>query len=293
MPDVLTMGGQIANNHWEQGSILPGPLVDLAIAARPSWMQGTISSDDWLMVVSHPCDLVNSKSTNEPAIEVLRLTPHAGRRPDSGLILGQNPRRICVVGHTTAGEAILHAWAHERWLAQREILTKGTPEPTRRLPAKVVDSIALWLSKRYVRAAFPGCFDSRWRGANQVNLKQWQELLDTFRTEISAVYLRLSTEAELHDPNLIYQVRVLVVFDQTKTERQANWSSQRAVLQTRVEAFWKQFPGITCSEVLVQATNETTLDEIRRPWRKFEADWLSFVNETGIAAESIADDAGA
>lgn len=296
MPDSPTLGDVIAANHWEQGSVLPGPLAVQAVALRPSWMQGSVSADDWLVVVSHPCDLVNPRPANEPAIEVLRMTVQPGARPDSGFVLGKNPRRLAVVGldgSSASGTTVLHGWAHDRWSIPRELLTRGTPDPNRRLPQRVVSTLAIWLAKRYVRAAFPGRFDERWRGDRLQHLKAWTDLIAAHGSVLSGVYLRLNTEAELHDLSLPYVVTMLVLYDRDKAQRIAEWPTRRAAIQTEVERFWSQHTGITCVEVLVQAIDETTVDQITPPWRKFEADWLSFAEDAVEHAQAIPDDAGA
>lgn len=293
MLDSPTLGDVIANNHWEQGSALPGPLAAQAVALRPACLSGVMGADDWLVIMSHPCDLVNPKPTNEPTVEILRLTPHPGRRPDSGLVLGQNPRRICVVGSTTAGSIVLHAWGHDRWFIPREHLTVAVPDPDRRLAVRVVGTLAIWLAKRYVRAAFPTRFDERWRGERQANLKEWVNLLARYSSMMSGVYLRLNTHDELHDLDSHYVVLVSVLYDREKAEQRPDWASRRACLQTEVERFWSRHAGIRCSEVLVQATDEATVDQVRSPWQKFEADWLSFADDTVDHAQIIPDEAGA
>ena len=215
MSDARSLGELIANNHWEQGSVLPGPLAAQAIALRPAWMQGPVSEEDWLVVVSHPCDLVNPKADNEPAVEILRFTPRPGSRADSGFILGKNPRRMHVLGLSSAGDSgtvVLHAWAHDKWPVPRELLQAASPEPDRRLPPSVVTQVALWLSKRFVRSAFPGSFDDRWRGPRLEHLKAWLDLMKTHSNVLAGVYLRLTTEAELVDPNLSYGITVQVLF---------------------------------------------------------------------------------
>lgn len=293
MPDMPTLGDSVAANHWEQGAVLPSSLMAQAVALRPSCLPGSVGPDDWLVVMSHPCDLVNPRPANEPTVEVLRLTPQAARRPDSGLILGQNPRRLSLVAATTAGTVVLHAWAHDRWSVPRELLATAAADQDRKLAPRVVATIAIWLAKRYVRAAFPTCFDERWRGERLVHLKEWIDLLAKYSPMLAGVYLRLNTQEELRDLTVPYAILVSVLYDRDHADRRPDWPSQRASLQTEVERFWRKHPGIRCSEVLVQALDEATVDQIRPPWQKFEADWLSFADEADEHAAPVADGAGA
>lgn len=200
----------IEKHGWRQGAVL-GPTLLCATRERaPSDI--AITEDNWLVVTSHDCDVVNARLDKEPTVELLRAEV-LPRKPDKQQVWGRNPREMELeVEDGTGGAVVLKVRVHERWTLPREVLS--TEAPARLLGDKERRLIAEWLAKRYIRAAFPTAFDGRWRA----KLRDWTRLLEKHSRWLQGVYLRLSTLQELAE-QIPYKVHLIVAAPAAVTKK--------------------------------------------------------------------------
>ncbi len=261
---------QIAKHGWRQGAVLGQILAEAAQKCAPETIAH--ASDDWLIVTSHDCDIVNFSLGKEPVVEVLRgavLDCKAAAGPHK---LGRNPRILQLSIKTDASPLVLECKIHERWNIPRELLMQESP--TALLPGAACRLIAEWLAKRYIRAAFPSTFDVRWRS----NLKAWTKLLARYSQWIQGVYLRLNTmnELEVDEP---YRCHMMVAVPE-KMMTDPNWAAARDEIDREVSTFWSQFkPGIHFDGCEVLGTDEITLADLEL-YQRFDADWVSYADDS-------------
>jgi hypothetical protein len=256
---------------WRQGAVLGPELLKAARERAPSSL--VVVDDNWLIVTSHDCDVVNKHLDKEPAVEILRAETVIRKTLDKQQVGGRNPRIMQIAVEDGIGcTVILSVRGHERWTLPREIL--ATEAPVRVLGIKERRLIAEWLAKRYIRAAFPTAFDGRWRTA----LREWTSLLEKHSRWVQGIYLRLSTLSEL-DAGTPYKVD-LIVAAPAAAKKGPGWVAKRDEIEREVETFWTRFvPGIECAGVDVRGTDEVTLDEIEQ-YQRFDADWVSFTDDS-------------
>ncbi len=268
----------IEKHGWRQGAVLGPALLCTARERAPSGL--TITEDNWLVVTSHDCDVVNARLDKEPTVEVLRAEV-VQQKPDKQQVWGRNPRDLHLeVEGRNGGALVLKIRVHERWSLPREVLS--TEAPARILADKERRLIAEWLAKRYIRAAFPTAFDGRWRA----RLRDWTRLLEKHSRSLQGLYLRLSTLRELPE-SVPYKVHLIVAAPAAVTQ-EASWAAKRDELEREIEGFWKQFmPGIECVGVDVLGTDQLTLAEIE-PYQRFDADWVSFADDSA-ATPAVVD----
>jgi hypothetical protein len=140
IPDLVRTAG------WRQGDI-----IDDKVAIR-----ALISSEpDFLVIITQDCDIVQSLD-NEPYIEFL-----AGKftsESDGNLYFGKNPRRLQVAIDGKMAEFVIH----DHFRVKKEIFAETDPrKSTAQLSKNDVKLIARWISKRYIRPAFPDEFNAR------------------------------------------------------------------------------------------------------------------------------------
>ena len=287
------IGTQIERRGWRQCAILPVPLAAIAANARPAWLQTyatAFNADvDWLIVLTHDCDLVNASLEKEPAVELLRAVCLASP-PNPELVWGKNPRSLHCTGMTRTTQTTLKIMAQDRWTVPRDLLTRSACDPDRTLPGKVAKAIINWQAKRYFRAAFPGAFDARWHG-EQIDsarpdkrrdatkfLRAWTALIGRHSAAIKTLYMQLNTMAELA-VDLPYSLRLLVIIE-PHAARSSSWTTIRAELDRDISAFWRQFPGVTLREVDIRVPDDISLGEMEG-WHRFDADWLSASDDSG------------
>lgn len=261
----------IEKHGWRQGAVLgPALLVD-ARACAPAKV--TVSDADWLIVTSHDCDVVNDTLAKEPFVELMRAEV-ARKAADKQQTGGRNPRVLQVALQSTL---VLTFKVHERWTIRRELLVREAPKEL--LDDKTRRLIAEWLAKRYIRAAYPTAFDSRWRPGGK--LKEWTGLLEKHSAWIQGVYLRLSTLDEL-DGAKPYRCHAIVGVP-AKVRKESAWVAKREEIDREVTAFWKQFTaaGITFDGADILGTDEITLADLDH-YQRFDADWVSFADDTAV-----------
>jgi hypothetical protein len=140
IPELLRSAG------WRQGDIISDKAAICAL----------ISSDpDFLVIITQDCDIVQSLD-NEPYIDFLAgmFTSNA----DGNLSLGKNPRRLQVTIDGKIAEFVIH----DHFRVKKEEFVKINPKKsTARLGKNDITLIARWISKRYIRPAFPDEFNAR------------------------------------------------------------------------------------------------------------------------------------
>lgn len=265
----------IEKHGWRQGAVLGPTLLVDACACAPT--EVAVSDTDWLIVTSHDCDVVNDALAKEPFVELMRAEAVVRKAADKQQIGGRNPRVLQVALKAPDGTLVLTLKVHERWTIRRELLVKEPPG--RLLDDKTRRLIAEWLAKRYIRAAYPTAFDSRWRPNGK--LKEWTGLLEKHSASIQGVYLRLSTLDEL-DNSKQYRCHAIVGVP-AKVRKEPDWAAKRDQLERDVTAFWEQFSaaGIIFDGVDVLGTDEITL-AVLDLYQRFDADWVSFADDTAV-----------
>ena len=261
---------RIDQHGWRQGAVL-GPLLRRVVRERaPAHL--AIREDDWLIVTSHDCDIVNGRLEKEPLVEIVRAEVVTRALPNREQSWGRNPRALQLQIDSGGDAVVLGIQVHDRCMVGREILLEEPPE--RLLGDKERRLLAEWLAKRYIRAAFPTAFDGRWHS----ELRDWTKLLEGHSRWIQGVYLRLSTLRELgrHVP---YKVHFIIAVPAT-ARKDPGWATKRDEIDRAVEAFWSRFkPGIEFVGVEVLGTDEVTLADIE-PYQRFDADWVSFADDS-------------
>jgi len=263
--------GEIERLGWRQGAVLGPNLSAQAGELAPKTIG--FADGDLLIVTSHDCDVLNRTLEKEPTVELLRAAVLEKEKPDKQQAWGRSPREMQIeIGIGGGDSVVLFLRIHDRWPIPRKLLM--TEAPRLSLLDKPRRLIAEWLAKRYIRAAFPSAFDSRWRP----KMKEWTALLEGQSRCVQGIYLRLSTNAELDDATP-YRIH-LIVATPAEASKVPAWPTKKAELESLVEKFWKQFsPGIDCAGVEAIPTDRLTLAEIEL-YQRFDADWVSFADDS-------------
>ena len=218
---------EIANRGWRQGAILGDALAKLAREYAPPTVD--VDGEDWLVLTSHDCDIVNASIDKEPVVEVLQMRATAAGKVDRRQSWGRNPRTLQLAIEAREAAVVLSCGVHDRWTIPRTLLMQESPAQC--LPDKERRLVAEWLAKRYTRAAFPTAFDQRWRS----KLNDWQKLLRKHSEWIQGVYLRLDTLDELA-AETPYQCHLILAVPRAKRD-DADWARKRAEIEEEGQAF--------------------------------------------------------
>ena len=273
MTDARARIEALRAHGWRQGSVLP-PTTVAAAQKDGRWPQRiAVSPDDWLIVLSHVCDLRNPTPANEPDVEVLVARPYAGSKADSRETHGRNSRRLHFEGEIGRSTIRLVAHAHERFAIDRLLLAESPPDQQRvvghleRTTDRTLRVLITWITKRYQRQAFPDEFD---QVAGQAKHK-----VDAFLTaqadKILGVFVAFA-ERQDQTPRFHLEFRIVI---KTKSVGE-DWPRQQADVEEAFEACWVGAIGVEVDAVAVQARHFSIGEMSEGNFQKFDRDWISY-----------------
>jgi hypothetical protein len=289
----------VAENGWRQGSILPPSLVCSLIAEHqipavvvsrresPSGWVGWLltafkqaflrrhaasnlnaDSDRW-MVVSQDCDLVQADWSKEPYVELILIRPSKGNQLPPAW--GQSPREMQF--RDPPGEMIPQRFVcsvQDRVLIDRRYLSDAKPDQRREFDRENVKRICHWISRRYVRAAFPDAFNDRVKSALD-SLTDRKGQLSKQSDLLTGVYVRVAEE-ELETDNSYEMIIWAAMRPRDFEEPQKNAAAQQ--LLDLLEATLGSCTGIDIVECLLKSEQDITLDHLHE-WKRWDFDVLS------------------
>ena len=225
MPQSL--GDQLDERGWQAGAVVsPTMLPQIAIhLTRPGQPAAIVQADDWLVVVSQTCDVVQSKLDNEPLIEVLHCQPVANLR---GEYQGRKSTRRLDFRPNKPLHATVILSAHaiaDRYVVPRDLFGGHGPDDARQLSTNAIVNLQQWYALRYSRPAWPDRFNER------IDKKAKKRLVDAIKMlSVDEVEVRVCI-AEGHEElpaNSPYHLAVFYVVDQ------AIWDGD---LEARTQAY--------------------------------------------------------
>lgn len=166
---------------------------EVAVSACPS---RPVTDEEIGVVLSHDCDLARGPE-KEPWVEIIIVRPIEGPAQGNQTRM-KSPRLLDFHGRLDGTPITGRVLAADRILAPKARLAGRSPagfletHPAGLLPA--------WISRRYIREAFPTEFDKRWSPAR----KAIRDHLRATGEHLEAIYLRLE-ERDL-GPDEVYVV---------------------------------------------------------------------------------------
>ncbi|MGH9906848.1 MAG: hypothetical protein ACRD8U_14850, partial [Pyrinomonadaceae bacterium] len=201
-----TVGEKIAAQGWSAGTVVPHNFVPVLAQylAHPNRAPAQVRNEDWLVVVSQPCDVIANTLEQEPFVEVLHCRPVQGlRRQYKDL---RSTRFLDFKPNRETHEAVVlsaHATA-DRYLIPRELLQDLNPDPTRRLSDTSRARVLAWYSLRSGRPAWPNAFVARIDPAKRT----LEETLEPLADDIAEVRISIAERDDELPEGADYHVAV-------------------------------------------------------------------------------------
>jgi hypothetical protein len=193
--------GAIREAGWRQGSVVEFAQANSRFRELLS-EQGSRFTH-WI-VVSQDCDVVHRSYSLEPDVELLGC--NLVEKADGNLTAGKNPRRLHAAITVKGKQRIFDARVCDRFCIPRSVLETMRPSADATLDKPAVDVVAEWISRRYVRSAFPDAFNERLRQKR----KGFKKVLEDHGEVLEGIYFSLSTFDEL-SPDKAYRLKVRLV----------------------------------------------------------------------------------
>ncbi len=190
----------LISQGWKQGAVIRN-IFDDGFTANAHIL---LEDDDVFLVISQTCDLVNPDYNSEPFFEVLRLISiNSTPAPEYGG--GKNSREIQFKAEFYGKVQTFRALPFKRFFVDRELLRSHSPEGY--LLEDEREMISAWLTKRFIRTAFPDKFDRRWK----VRKGQIEKIIKRL-TLVSDIYIKVIPFEEVND-GVEYEVEIYLLMD--------------------------------------------------------------------------------
>jgi len=236
------------------------------------------------MVISQDCDLVQPDWSKEPYVELVRVRIAKGNQLPPPW--GQSPRDIQFSDPYGDKNAIRFVCSvHDRVWVDRHYLEDSCPDQVRGLSQENIKRICHWISRRYVRAAFPDEFNRRVKSSLD-SLTEKKSDLNQRGDLLTGVYMLLS-EKEL-DQDEDYRVKIWVAIRPSAYEdHQKNKEAQELV--GLLEATLAECSGVDIEECVLKSEQDITLDHLHI-WKRWDFDVLSLRPKNKTAKLPPVDD---
>ena len=242
-------------NDIRQCDIFNNTVLNNLMNYEPVKLDVSYSDNSFCVVITQDCDIVHTKTEDEPFIEFIIGNP----TKDKSCKNGKNPRKLHLENDDNTFEFIVH----NRFFVKKEKLSDykfADSNDLGELTAENKKILKKWLGNRYIRAAFPDEFNKRLSNSNVR-----KKLLDkAISSKVSHIFFEVE-DRELTF-NETYQLNVMVVVNASDSET------------TQIEdAYFDCFDNITGieSRVSVVTEDEVTLKDLRN-YKRWDKDSITF-----------------
>lgn len=239
---------QIRAKQWRQGCILLPEQLPAGTIASPLLLEG---GNRLLYVLTHDCDLVQADFAKEPYVEVLAIEPITAA--DGNLTHGKNSRLL----DFTIGVSAFRASCHDRFRIDRRLLTNLSPSEAHPVDSALCDLITGWISKRYIRPAFPDEFNIRLNQETRAIRKYFKRYGHLFER----IYIACNPQLEELPGDEDYKLTVWLVLEDKDAGPSDVLKAQELVVQ--LEQILNGCRGIEVLECLAVQESEITLAHLR------------------------------
>ena len=247
---------RVKENGWRQGSVLRESTAN-QLELKSSGGRARF------VVISHDCDITNSDFENEPFVELLEAEIIEPSEKKGFYEWGKNPRILDFTQPTETWRFRIS----RRHFVLRQSLCNASPADIE-LDRDQVRSLANWVARRYIRAAFPDEFNKRVRGVLGSVRKQLKNQGD----HLTAIFLQV-TDEEL-DKSAPYEISICGTMRHEDYEDRNRRNAAQALLNAMEAAFEKLGDGITVELCELKSEAEVTLDD-RRMLKRWDFDDLT------------------
>jgi len=219
------------------------------------------------IVVTQSCDLTHPSIEAEPYVELIvgHMTERANDQERRGNFThAKSSRLLCLEAHSNHRDSKWFEFScHDRVQIDRSELANKQPHPDQFLLDGDIETLAIWLSQRYRRAALPDDFNKLVPPSDK-KIKKEQKRLSP---HISSIYFNLIPDRDL-EADERYQINLVATIPEDKLE---HLESARESFDSLIEKFEKA--GIEVDARLLRE-KEVSIHALRR-MKRFPLDHLS------------------
>lgn len=276
---------EIEKRGWQQGSILSKEFVyqlykDCEIPSVRllksnsrllffKWHQRRLAkrqffhlSEEWVLVSQH-CDVVQTSFEKEPWVELIRMIP-VGKLGNF-----QNFRSARQLEFID-GEVAYQLDIKDRCFVSRKLLCSWNPE--KQLSPESIGRIRLWISNRYVRAAFPNAFNLRLAESQKKLFKKLKKNKD--QTHIDSVYVLVSDDEKFQGEE--YKIKIACIVS-AKHFGEVEYRAKSQKVADMIEASFAIEGSVDVLQCDLLPTSQFTLEQLNC-YKRWDFDEISLRN---------------
>lgn len=242
-------------NDIRQCDIFNNAVLKSLMNYDPVKLDVSYSDNSFCVVITQDCDIVHTKTEDEPFVEFIIGNP----TNDKSCKNGKNPRKL----HLENNEKTFEFTVHNRFFVKKEKLSDYKFTDSNGLGILTAENkkiLKKWLGNRYIRAAFPDEFNKRLSEANIT-----KKLLDkAISSKVSHIFFEVEDRELLEKET--YTLNVIVVVDAS--------DSEKIHIEDVYNDYFKDIKGIE-SFVSVVTEDEVTLKDLRN-YKRWDKDSISF-----------------
>jgi hypothetical protein len=273
---------EIQKRGWRQGSILSEdfvsqlykeceiPCARLLNLKSPllffKWYRRRIAQNQFFhqqekwALVSQDCDVVQASFEKEPWVELIRMIPI--EKPGSYQNL-KSARQL----EFKDGENAFQLDIRDRCVVSRKLLCSWTPEE--QLLPESIGRIRLWISNRYVRAAFPDAFNARLANSQKKLFRKLKKNKD--QANIDSIYVFVSDDEKAEGEE--YEIKIAYIVN-AKHFANVDYRAKAQKIADMIEASFAIKDSIDVLECDLISTSQFTLEQLTY-YKRWDFDEIS------------------
>ncbi len=233
--------------------------------------------DNYYIVLSHPCSLLNYSLVNEPTFEYVIAKPI--EKIDGNCTFGKNPRKLHIY-IASMGKAFELEQCNRNYVI-RDLISDEAPISAIFEP-EIARSICLWVANRYLASSFPDEFENRISKAKKNLRKKYSGAVGE---KCRSAYLILNEPLLDLESDEDYKLRLFFTLspDDFQTYDQESDTAQMPFKEflLSVKKILNELKGISIEQIAYLNENQITLNQIQSPkFKKWNYDFLSVVSNT-------------
>lgn len=234
---------------------------------------------NYYVVLSHPCSLLNSDLEIEPDLEIAVAIPIG--QIDGNCTHGKNPRKLHVC--LTQLNQSFELEQKNRCVISRKHIDKCTPT-IGKLESSVARAICTWVINRYISSAFPDNFETR-ISKNKSKLRKL--FANPVGQKCRAVYITLNESLRDLDEDENYELRVfftLSTLDYQDYDREYDEPNNAYKdFLDKLTLIFQHTNGITLLNATFLDDSKLTVAQVQNPaFMKWNFDFISIASNSEI-----------
>ncbi|MFN7096783.1 MAG: hypothetical protein ACK4PR_04425 [Gammaproteobacteria bacterium] len=255
---------KINQNGWRQGACL------LITSSSELYKKFNLQSEELYVALSQDCDILNSCLQREPVIELIHAQPVM--KLNSLYSSGKHPRMLHIPSKFNGKDIFLEFLPHKRILVPRDYLITHVAT-SHKIEQTSLRVLTRWITKRYIRAAFPDAFNQR---VNTIR-KKISSILESEPDLILKVLISLSPDDEISGENS-YNIIIKMLVDPESYYNTDIFNKISRIFDNFINEIGK-CSGIEIDiKSQIRSTDTFTIREYQ-DMKEWDFDYLSFLND--------------